>query len=304
MHCSFLYRVRACTITCLLSTVCLYMFFKELPFTEYDPGVVITYTISGQGVTEPPYGLFVINGKTGELNITRKVDREKTPMFYLRGYALDQNGKNVEQPIDLRIKVKDINDNYPVFSEEIFTGSVEELSESGTLVMRINATDADEPNNINSKIAFKILQNQPSSFSIKKNTGEVVTAAFYLDREEQSSYTFTVEARDRDGDKTGLATTCTVKIQILDVNDNIPVLERQTYEGSVEENRANVEVMRLQVSDKDEKFSDNWLANFTIVSGNEGGYFRVETDAQTNEGVLTLVKVSVYCRVSFFFLKS
>uniref|UniRef100_A0A452GKH1 Cadherin domain-containing protein n=1 Tax=Gopherus agassizii TaxID=38772 RepID=A0A452GKH1_9SAUR len=148
-----------------------------------DPGVVITYTISGQGVTEPPYGLFVINGKTGELNITRKVDREKTPMFYLRGYALDQNGKNVEQPIDLRIKVKDINDNYPVFSEEIFTGSVEELSESGTLVMRINATDADEPNNINSKIAFKILQNQPSSFSIKKNTGEVVTAAFYLDRE-------------------------------------------------------------------------------------------------------------------------
>ncbi|XP_065256115.1 desmoglein-2-like [Emys orbicularis] len=254
-----------------------------------EPGVVITYTISGQGVTEPPYGLFVINGKTGELNITRRVDREKTPMFWVRGHALDQNGRKMEEPLDLRIQVDDINDNYPVFSEEVFIGSVEELSESGTLVMRINATDADEPNNLNSKIAFKILQNS-NAFSILKNTGEIVTSTLYLDREKQSSYTLTVEARDRDGNKIGLATTSTVKIKILDVNDNTPVLERQTYEGSVEENRANVEIIRLKVSDEDEKFSDNWLANFTIVSGNEGGYFRIETDARTNEGVLTLVK--------------
>uniref|UniRef100_A0A8C3SMF4 Desmoglein 2 n=1 Tax=Chelydra serpentina TaxID=8475 RepID=A0A8C3SMF4_CHESE len=257
-----------------------------------DPGLVITYTISGEGVTQQPYGLFIINGKTGELNITRKVDREQTPVFRLRGHAFDQNGEQVEKPIDLRIKVMDINDNFPVFSEEIFRGSVEELSASDTLVMRINATDADEPNNANSKIAFKILYNsaQSHAFKINHTTGEVVTAISYLDREEQSSYTLTVEARDRNGDKTGLAKTCTVNIKILDVNDNLPVLERQTYEGSVEENRANVEIIRLKVTDKDEKFSDNWLANFTIASGNEGGYFRIETDAKTNEGVLTVVK--------------
>ncbi|TFK12353.1 CKLF-like MARVEL transmembrane domain-containing protein 8 [Platysternon megacephalum] len=256
-----------------------------------NPGVVITYAISGQGVTEPPYGLFVINGKTGELNITRKVDREKYPEFLVRGHALDQNGNKAEEPIDLRIRVSDINDNYPVFSTEVFIGSVEELSELGTLVMRINATDADEPNNLNSKIAFKILQNsdQSSAFNINSITGDI-TARLYLDREKQSSYTLTVEAKDRAGDKIGLATTCTVRIKILDVNDNVPVLERQTYEGSVEENRANVEIMRLKVSDKDEIFSDNWLANFTIASGNEGGYFRIVTNAQTNEGVLTLVK--------------
>uniref|UniRef100_A0A8C3IAA4 Cadherin domain-containing protein n=1 Tax=Chrysemys picta bellii TaxID=8478 RepID=A0A8C3IAA4_CHRPI len=148
----------------------------------YELGVVITYTISGQGVTEPPYGLFVINGKTGELSITKRVDREKTPMFLVRGHALDQNGRKMEEPIDLTIQVDDINDNYPVFSEKVFIGSVEELSESGTLVMRINATDADEPNNLNSKIAFKILQNS-NSFSILKNTGEIITSTLYLDRE-------------------------------------------------------------------------------------------------------------------------
>lgn len=67
------------------------------------------------------------------------------------------------------------------------------------------------------------------------------------------------------------------------------------YEGSVKENMANMEIMRLKVFDKDEEFTDNWLAEFTIVSGNEGGYFHIETDSQTNEGILTLVKVSPWC---------
>lgn len=64
------------------------------------------------------------------------------------------------------------------------------------------------------------------------------------------------------------------------------------YEGTVEENRANVEVMRIKVLDADEKGSDNWLANFTFASGNERGYFRIETDNQTNEGIVILIKVS------------
>lgn len=54
--------------------------------------------------------------------------------------------------------------------------------------------------------------------------------------------------------------------------------------------------MRIKVFDKDEEFSDNWLAKFTFVSGNEDGYFQIVTDTQTNEGILTVVKVSIYFR--------
>ncbi|NXA15737.1 DSG2 protein, partial [Sapayoa aenigma] len=256
-----------------------------------DTGVVVTYTISGQGVTEPPYGLFVINGKTGDLNITGRVDREKTPMLLLRGHALDKNGAKLEEPIDLPIKVVDINDNFPVFSHEVFVGSIEELSETGTIVMRINATDADEPNNLNSKIAYRIVSQSPSTaFSMDKNTGEVRVAKINLDRETQSSYSLVVEAKDRGGELGGNAAICSLEIKILDVNDNLPVVESRTFEGSIEENRANVEIMRIKVFDKDEEFSDNWLANFTFVSGNEGGFFRIVTDTQKNEGILTVVK--------------
>ncbi|NXU13210.1 DSG2 protein, partial [Pardalotus punctatus] len=256
-----------------------------------DTGIVVTYTISGQGVTEPPYGLFVINGKTGDLNITGRVDREKTPILLVRGHALDKNGAKLEEPIDLPIKVVDINDNFPVFSHEVFVGSIEELSETGTIVMRINATDADEPNNLNSKIAFRIVSQSPNAaFSMDKNTGEVRVAKINLDRETQSSYSLVVEAKDRGGEIGGNAATCSLEIKILDVNDNLPVVESRTFEGSIEENRANVEIMRIKVFDKDEEFSDNWLANFTFVSGNEDGFFQIVTDTQTNEGILTVVK--------------
>ncbi|NXT98041.1 DSG2 protein, partial [Buphagus erythrorhynchus] len=259
-----------------------------------DSGIVVTYTISGQGVTEPPYGLFVINGKTGDLNITGRVDREKTPILLVRGHALDKNGAKLEEPIDLPIKVVDINDNFPVFSHEVFVGSVEELSETGTIVMRINATDADEPNNLNSKIAFRIVSQSPSTaFSMDKNSGEVRVAKINLDRETQSSYSLVVEAKDRGGETGGNAATCSLEIKILDVNDNLPVVESRAVR-SIEENKANVEIMRIKVFDKDEEFSDNWLAKFTFVSGNEDGFFQIVTDTQTNEGILTVVKALDY----------
>ncbi|NWY57388.1 DSG2 protein, partial [Chionis minor] len=256
-----------------------------------DTGVVVTYTISGQGVTEPPYGLFVINGKTGDLNITGRVDREKTPMLFLRGHALDRTGAKLEEPIDLPIKIIDINDNFPVFSQEVFVGSIEELSETGTIVMRVNATDADEPNNLNSKIAFRIISQSPNAaFSMNKDTGEVRVAKINLDRETQSSYSLVVEAKDRGGEIGGNVATCSLEIKILDVNDNVPVVESRIFEANIEENRANVEILRIKVFDKDEEFSENWLANFSFVSGNEGGFFHIVTDTKTNEGILTLVK--------------
>ncbi|XP_078543504.1 desmoglein-2 [Lissotriton helveticus] len=250
----------------------------------------ITYRVTGRGVTEPPYGLFIINEKTGEMNVTGIVDREEISMFYLKGYALNQDGSDVEPPIELRVKVVDINDNAPVFTTEVFHGAIEELSAANSLVMVINATDADEENNLNSKLAYRIVSSTPQIFFLSKSTGEIRTVVDNLDREKQSSYTLVVEVRDRDGNAQGLVGTSTVSIDIVDVNDNIPVLEKDMYEGSVDENTADVEVLRMKAFDLDQEGTDNWLANFTIISGNEQGYFRIETDPVTNEGILILVK--------------
>ena len=44
----------------------------------------ITYKYTGKGITEPPFGVFVFNKDTGELNVTTILDREETPFFLVR----------------------------------------------------------------------------------------------------------------------------------------------------------------------------------------------------------------------------
>uniref|UniRef100_A0A663MGJ7 Cadherin domain-containing protein n=1 Tax=Athene cunicularia TaxID=194338 RepID=A0A663MGJ7_ATHCN len=146
----------------------------------------ITYSISGVGIDRAPYGIFVVNPRTGEINITSIVDREVTPVFVIRCFAKHSvTGIDLEPPLELRVRVLDINDNPPIFAQTVFTGSVEESSMDNTLVMKIIASDADEPNHLNSKIAFKIESQEPSGppmFIMNKYTGELHLAN-YLDRE-------------------------------------------------------------------------------------------------------------------------
>ncbi|XP_054439472.1 desmoglein-2 [Pteronotus mesoamericanus] len=259
-----------------------------------EKGIKITYKYTGKGITEPPFGIFAFNKDTGELNVTSILDREETPFFLLTGYALDEKGNNLEKPLELRIKVLDINDNEPVFTQDVFVGSIEELSAANKLVMKITATDADDPSSLNSKISYRIVSQEPAYspvFYLNKDTGEIYTTSIALDREKHSSYTLTVEARDGNGQITAKpAKQAQVQIHILDVNDNLPEVRSEMHEVMVEENRANVEVMRIKVFDADEIGSDNWLANFTFASGNEMGYLRIETDTLTNEGIVTLIK--------------
>lgn len=63
------------------------------------------------------------------------------------------------------------------------------------------------------------------------------------------------------------------------------------YEGSVEENTIYVEAIRIKAIDRDEIHTENWEAVYTIVSGNEAGYFNITTDRKTNEGILMVTKV-------------
>lgn len=49
----------------------------------------------------------------------------------LRAHAVDLNGNQVENPIDIMINVIDMNDNRPEFIQQIWSGSVAEGSKPG-----------------------------------------------------------------------------------------------------------------------------------------------------------------------------
>ena len=63
------------------------------------------------------------------------------------------------------------------------------------------------------------------------------------------------------------------------------------YSASIEENCLSSELIRFQTIDLDEEGTDNWLAKYLILSGNDGNWFDIQTDPQTNEGILKVVKV-------------
>ncbi|XP_031418740.1 desmoglein-2-like isoform X2 [Clupea harengus] len=258
-----------------------------------DEEINVRYSLVGKGASEEPFNLFTVNEKTGYVRIHGILDREETPSYHLKGVAMFTDGNRAEKDIDLVIVVEDQNDCPPVFSFEI-TGEVSEASATGTYVMKVNATDADKPGTLHSQIAYSIVAGGGSMFYINQKTGEIHVKQQTLDRETLDTYTLTIKGTDMNGSPGGLSGTGKFVVKILDVNDNIPTLENTYYEAKVMENTFNVTVLRIKALDADLIHTDNWLALFTIVSGNEAGYFSITTDSKTNEGILVLNKALDY----------
>uniref|UniRef100_A0A8D2ESM6 Cadherin-1 n=1 Tax=Theropithecus gelada TaxID=9565 RepID=A0A8D2ESM6_THEGE len=253
----------------------------------------VFYSITGQGADTPPVGVFIIERETGWLKVTEPLDRENIATYTLFSHAVSSNGNAVEDPMEILITVTDQNDNKPVFTQEVFKGSVMEGALPGTSVMEVSATDADDDvNTYNAAIAYSILSQDPelpdkNMFTINKNTGVISVVTTGLDRESFPMYTLVVQAADLQGE--GLSTTATAVITVTDTNDNPPVFNPTTYKGQVPENEANFVITTLKVTDADVPNTPAWEAVYTILNDNDG-QFVVTTNPVTNDGILKTAK--------------
>lgn len=76
--------------------------------------------------------VFGVDANTGNVFAYERLDREKVSEYFLTALIVDKNtNKNLEQPSSFTIKVHDINDNWPVFSRQVFNASVPEMSAIG-----------------------------------------------------------------------------------------------------------------------------------------------------------------------------
>ncbi|KAL8195128.1 UNVERIFIED_CONTAM: hypothetical protein K2H54_046894, partial [Gekko kuhli] len=254
----------------------------------------IFYSITGQGADMPPEGVFTIEKETGWMKVTQPLDREAIDKYHLLSHAVSENGKPVEEPMDIIVTVTDQNDNRPQFTQEVFRGSVLEGATPGTSVMQVTATDADDAiESYNGVVAYSILSQVPGEpekqmFAINRESGAISVIASGLDRERVREYTLVLQAADLDGK--GLTTTASAVIEIGDANDNAPQFSPSLYTAEVAENEADLEVVRLSVTDMDEAGSAAWRAVYKIVRGDEGGFFRVSTDSESNEGIVETAK--------------
>ncbi|MEE6478657.1 hypothetical protein FKM82_011932 [Ascaphus truei] len=156
--------------------------------------------------------------KYPELVLEKPLDREKQRFYELILTAFDGGNPVKTGTALIKIVVHDVNDNYPIFSQDTYRISLNENTPNGFLVLHLNATDEDEGSNAQIIYSFSYIpENARQIFSIDSKSGDMEIIG-ELDFEMTKSYEMTVEAKDGGG----LVDYCKVSIQIVDANDHVP----------------------------------------------------------------------------------
>nr|XP_020458662.1 cadherin-13 isoform X2 [Monopterus albus] len=265
------------------------------------------FRLKGPGADQDPKGLFIIDIDTGEVSVSRSLDREAIASYELEVSTTDFTGNVVDGPTLLQITVIDQNDNRPIFRETRYTGEVLEGSPTGTTVMTMTAFDADDPATDNAALRYNIVRQSPDKpspnmFYIDAERGDIVTviSPTLLDRETLPTTTYELEivAKDMAGSEVGLTGTTTATITITDKNDHAPEFTHPLFEASVNEGSTGV-VVNLTVDDRDDPATGAWRAIYSIINGDPTQSFEIQTNPDNNEGMLSVVKPLDYEATAF-----
>nr|XP_007958703.1 protocadherin-17 isoform X1 [Chlorocebus sabaeus]XP_007958704.1 protocadherin-17 isoform X1 [Chlorocebus sabaeus] len=179
-------------------------------------------------LTRDDHGLFGLDVKSRgdgtkfpELVIQKALDREQQNHHTLVLTALDGGEPPRSATIQINVKVIDSNDNSPVFEAPSYLVELPENAPLGTVVIDLNATDADE--GPNGEVLYSFSSYVPDRvrelFSIDPKTG-LIRVKGNLDYEENGMLEIDVQARDLGPNP--IPAHCKVTVKLIDRNDNAP----------------------------------------------------------------------------------
>ncbi|XP_007906331.1 protocadherin-18 [Callorhinchus milii] len=153
------------------------------------------------------------------------LDRESQAEYNLTLVAEDNGSPSLTSMRHFTVKVTDENDNPPSFLQDSYQASVLENSLPTEPVLTVTARDLDLGNN--GQVTYSIREARvlgipvPSLLTIDPNTGAVRTLIRY-DYEQFRQVEFVVQAKD--GGEPSLLSEIHARLDIIDVNDNAPVI--------------------------------------------------------------------------------
>ncbi|XP_038848524.1 protocadherin alpha-2-like [Salvelinus namaycush] len=208
------------------------------------------------------------------------LDRESTAQYNVTVTVTDGGTPPLSSTSVITVRVSDVNDNAPRFSEPIINIYVKENSPVGDVIYTMSAFDPDSDEN--AKMTYSLLDTSvsiSSSVNINSDTGDIVSLQSF-NYEEIKTFSFKVQATD-----SGVPPLCsnvTVNVFILDENDNSPgILAPYSDHGSV--NNENIPysaeagyfVAKIRAVDSDSGY--NALLSYHISEPKGTNLFRIGT---------------------------
>ncbi|XP_054647626.1 protocadherin gamma-A4-like [Dunckerocampus dactyliophorus] len=164
---------------------------------------------------------------------TGQLDRELVSDYNITISATDEGSPPLSSSKGIHLSVADINDNPPVFEEQLYSAYVSENNKAGSTLCSVSAEDSDWRQNgtvIYSLLASEVNGAPVSSYvSVNGDTG-VIHAVRSFDYEHLRSFKVHVMARDNGSPP--LSSNVSVSVFISDVNDNSPQILYPSPEGN------------------------------------------------------------------------
>lgn len=185
-----------------------------------------------------------------ELVLKKALDREQQATHRLVLIAEDGGDPPRSGDVPVIVTVLDTNDNAPEFEQSVYRASVLENSPSGTLVVRVHATDLDEGPNGEVRYSFSnaTAADLQQMFLIHPHTGEVTVSGDLA--VQRPLLEMLIEARDKGA--FALSSTAKLLVEITDVNNHGPEITIASLSNPIPEDAVPGTVIALlSIVDKD-----------------------------------------------------
>ena len=243
--------------------------------TDPDSGIQgqLSYGLSGNHNDRD----FIVDHVTGLISVNYPLDYEAQTDYSLILYAYDSVSPCYSATTRVIITLQDVNDNSPIFQQDVYTAAIYENTSVGIELLQVLATDADpifrDANGVITGdfglVLYSLYPNN-TEFSISSLEG-VITVGLPLDREMTSSYNISVIATDGGG----LVGIATLIIELLDVNDNAPLFANTTIKAELLEHAVVGTRIGLFLA-VDPDFEENAVILYEIINWNDDGYFYLD----------------------------
>uniref|UniRef100_A0A8C1QEH1 Protocadherin-16 n=1 Tax=Cyprinus carpio TaxID=7962 RepID=A0A8C1QEH1_CYPCA len=246
---------------------------------DQGPNGDVRYSILPDKKTHASW--FTIDPITGIITTANKLDYETDPKPSIKVVATDGGRPPLSSTALVEIDLQDSNDNEPVFESSYYNVSIKENTSAGTCFLEVKADDADGGSfgAITYSIGSGPASAPSSQFTINKETGQICTSVA-LDRDEGSeSFDFTVTATDGGG----LTSSASVKVSLVDINDNRPTFYPVNYAVSLStQSMPGTSVVRVTAHDPDA--GANGKVTYHTVPDGGSNFFTLNKDT----GVISL----------------